>query len=444
MATGRRAFEGESQASVIAAILEKMPKAVGELRAEVPAGFDRLVKTCLEKDPDSRFQSAHDVGLQLSWLGNEAAVARGEAPPRHRALAAWLLAVAALAASAWLFVGTSGNVASSVGPVHFSFHPAGFGLGLQDPLPVDGWETVAVSPDGSRMAFIANSEEGTDRVWIRPFAEPTATPLAGTDGARQIFWSHDGDRIAFRARRGLFAIPAAGGPVQRIVSEGALSGHGGSWGRNGVVLVGGFDGLVRVEPGGEPTRVGDLEWSMWPSFLPDAWSPDGGEILFLNEADPSMNVWSLPPTGGKDPAPVSPPIRGTVNTQMRFSPDGRWLALVSLESGRGEIHVQPYRRPGARIRLSQEGGRRPRWRRDGRELFFQSGQSVLSVPVEMTPGENFVSGPPTTLFTLDAPFTFLDTTYGERFLVLMEPTRDSWQPIQVMISWKELLPRARN
>ncbi len=166
MTTGRRAFEGESQASVIAAILDKTPTDVGEIRPEVPAAFDRVVKTCLAKDPDARFHSAHDMGLQLSWLGNETAVAREKAPPRHR-LAAWILAAAAFAVSAWLFVGSSGSLPYSVGPVLFSFHPAGFGVGPQNPLfGAYEWETVAVSPDGSRVAFIVNGEEGTPLVWI--------------------------------------------------------------------------------------------------------------------------------------------------------------------------------------------------------------------------------------------------------------------------------------
>ena len=663
MSTGRRAFEGESQASVIAAILDKTPTDVGELRREVPGAFDRLVRTCLAKDPDARFQSAHDVGLQLSWLQNETADARGEARPRFRELAAWLLAAAAFAVSAWLFVGFSRGLPSNAEPVRFSFHPAGFVLGN---------ETVAVSPDGSQLAFIANDEEGTPLVWIRPFTDPAGTPLAGSDGARHIFWSPEGDRIAFGARRGLFAIPAAGGPVQRMVSESILRALGGSWNRNGVVLVGGPDGLLRVDRGSEPTRV-RREWASWPSFLPDgehflylgsiqenagsgaenlgifvtsleqpserqlvlrlssraifadgyllfirdglltaqpfdldelaltgeasvladglqyfqshggssfsaaagrlayvtrrppsshrfvsrggeeigslaepalyepstslspdgtravgsvkssrtgtndlylfdlergtssrltsetfnealpvwspdgrhvafasdhngppdiyvldlesggpkkllwaeldvvlepaAWSPDGREILFNNYGDPSGNIWSLPATGGEDPTPLSPPITIAVASvtsvnEMSFSPDGRWLAVASSESGRSEIYVQPFRRPGARVRLSQEGGRRPRWRRDGRELFFWSGQSVVAIPIE--PGENFVSGPPTTLFTLDVPFSFLDTTDGERFLVLMEPNLDAWQPIQVMVSWKEFLPQAGN
>ena len=110
--------------------------------------------------------------------------------------------------------------------------------------------------------------------------------------------------------------------------------------------------------------------------------------------------------------------------------------------GRGrQIYVQPFRRPGAKVRLSQNGGRRPRWRRDGRELFFQSGQSLQAVAVE--PGQDFVGGRPTTLFTLDTPFSFQDTMPdGERFLVLTEPSPSDWQPIQVMLGWKEFRPQA--
>ncbi len=168
-----------------------------------------------------------------------------------------------------------------------------------------------------------------------------------------------------------------------------------------------------------------------------AWSPDGGKILFANEAD-ERRLWSLSATGDGDPARLAPSAP-TASGEACFSPDGRWLAFSSLESGRYEIYVQPFRRPGAKVRLSQNGGQRPRWRSDGRELFFQSGQSVLVVPIE--PGEEFVSRTPTSLFTLESPFAFQDAMPdGERFLALIEPSSSDSQPIHVMLDWQEFLP----
>ena len=120
-----------------------------------------------------------------------------------------------------------------------------------------------------------------------------------------------------------------------------------------------------------------------------------------------------------------------------------WTEIASCaprqESGRSEIYVQPFRPPGAKVRVSRNGGQRPRWRSDGRELFFQSGQSILAVAVE--PREEFVSGKPTTLFKLDGPFEFQDAMPdGQRFLVLIEPSPADSQPIHVMLDWREFLP----
>ena len=181
-----------------------------------------------------------------------------------------------------------------------------------------------------------------------------------------------------------------------------------------------------------------LLWAVPNVLHTAAWSPDGREILFVDVGDEGR-LWTLPAAGDEDPSPLAPwALSGAAETSI--SPDGRWLAFSSSESGRNEIYVQPFRLPGARIRLSQSGGRRPRWRRDGRELFFQSGQSLLVVPVE--PGEDFVSGSPITLLTLDTPYSFQDTMPdGERFLVLTEPSQSDWQPIQVMLGWQEFLPQ---
>ena len=268
--------------------------------------------------------------------------------------------------------------------------------------------STSISPDGTRaVGSVTSSRTGTDDLYLFDLERGTSSRVTSEDSWESLpVWSPNGRHVALASDPNgppdIYVLDLeSGGPKQLL------------WAALGVVL------------------------------HPVAWSPDGREILVINGADPSTNIWSLPAAGDREPTPLSPPVTAVGGMgQLSFSPNGRWLAVTSLESGRSEIYVQPFRRAGARVRLSQEGGHRPRWRRDGRELFFQSAQSVVAISVE--PGEDFASGPPTTLFTLAAPFTFLDTTDGERFLVLMEPTRDSWNPIQVMISWKDFLPRAGN
>jgi hypothetical protein len=236
MATGKKAFQGKTTASVIAAVLASEPAPISTLQPMTPPALDRVVKTCLAKDPDERFQSAHDLNLQLKWIAEAGSQAGVPAPfvarRKSREKIAWALAGVFLAAAA---VGVAAylRLARTPAPVIVSEIPPpdksrGLGAGpffLSSPL--------VISPDGHSLAFTAIDQTGKRILWLRPLALP-ARPLEGTEDATFPFWSEDGRSIGFASEGKLKTIDVSGGPAT-IVADAAFFG-GGTWNRQGVIL----------------------------------------------------------------------------------------------------------------------------------------------------------------------------------------------------------------
>jgi eukaryotic-like serine/threonine-protein kinase len=283
MATGKKAFTGKSQASLIAAIIHTQPEAISSIQPMTPPALDRIVKTCLAKDPDDRFQTAHDVKLQLQWIAEGGSAVGLPAPVaakrKSREKLAWaLVPVAALAgAAATAFIielrtePPRAVVSALLPPEKTSF---AFDAG-----------PMALSPDGRRMAFVATSS-GNTMLWVRPLSGLSAQPLAGTEGASFPFWSPDGRFLGFFAGGKLKKIEASGGPPQTLAD--ASLGRGGTWNREGVILFSpsSRDSIYRVSAaGGEPSPVTKLDVEAsefshrWPVFL-----PDGRRFLYLAQA----------------------------------------------------------------------------------------------------------------------------------------------------------------
>jgi Tol biopolymer transport system component len=203
MLTGRRAFEGRSQASLIASILERQPTPMAELQPMTPPALGRLVRTCLEKDPDNRFHTAHDLWLHLQWIEEGGSAAGLPAPViagrrrRDRAMFAGAAAgLAALAATAVWFLKPAPAATDVV--IRFSY-----------PLPEGqsftrtGRRLVAISPDGSKIAYIANNQ-----IYLRRLPDLEAQPIRGSDiDPLDLTFSPDGNAIAFFAP----ASPVGGG-----------------------------------------------------------------------------------------------------------------------------------------------------------------------------------------------------------------------------------------
>ncbi len=278
MATGKRAFEGKSQASVIAAILEREPPLISTLQPLTPPGLERLTKTCLAKDPDQRRQSMHDVLLDLQWIsegGSQAGVPATVAARRKgTARLAWVVAGAAAVAATAFAVGYFSRRPETPPQMRFLIAAPSKSVDMGSPK---------ISPDGRFIAFSAADSSGIVSVWLRPLEALTALPMPGTEGALRPFWSPDSRTIAFFAAGKLKKISVSGGPAQTLCEF--PNGADGSWGRDGVILfdAGPRDSVTRVsDAGGVPAPATTLDrangesGTAWPAFL-----PDGRHFLFL-------------------------------------------------------------------------------------------------------------------------------------------------------------------
>jgi len=281
MATGRKAFAGKSRASMIAAILERDPEPLSTVAPSTPPALDRLIRTCLAKDPDDRFQTAHDLKLHLQWV-TEGGSAVGLAPPaaisRRWSERIWMaVAAALLVVVAVLLFKTVGRPTEPQRMVQTSIlPPEKVSFSLQA-------GPMALSPDGARIAIPASGAEGRRQLWIRPLSGLSAQALQGTEGATFPFWSPDSRYLAFFAGGKLKKIDASGGPPETICD--APAGRGGSWAANGTIVFSpdSTGPIFRVPAaGGAPIAVTKLDVAKkeqnhrFPFFL-----PNGSHFLYL-------------------------------------------------------------------------------------------------------------------------------------------------------------------
>jgi Tol biopolymer transport system component/predicted Ser/Thr protein kinase len=273
MVTRRRAFDGGSHASVIAAILTADPPALMELQPLAPPALDRVVRKCLAKDPDERWQSAHDLKTALQWSAEAGSGEHPGRPPlaQQRDRLGWVVAGVFLVVSV---------VAIGVGrrdrePTHDT-KPISFVVGApEDTTLFSGGGVMAISPDGRQLALVATPRGGKPLLWIRSLDGVDARPLAGTADANQPFWSPDSRSVAYSAGGKLKKVDVASGDVQTVCETEALAG---TWNASGVILFKSrLGGRIERVPanGGRPTPVTSIDPSRgefelnWPQFLPD-------------------------------------------------------------------------------------------------------------------------------------------------------------------------------
>ena len=291
MSTGKRAFEGKSQISLASAILEKDPEPISAIKPMIPAAFEHAVTTCLQKEPEHRYQTAHDLKLQLQWISTSSSSTAMAAMPKtgaHKHERLWWVLGAVIALALGVTIGsllkTSGpppQVTRTVinPPENATLNLAGDSAGP----PV-------ISPDGSMLAFTASKPDGSTAIWVRPMDSLDAKLVPQTENATFPFWSPDSRSLGFFAEGKLKTVDLSGDAAQTIAD--APFGRGGAWGADGVILFSANTQapLIRVSAnGGAPVEVTKIDHGLhtshrWPFFL-----PDGKHFLYLAiHHDPSQ------------------------------------------------------------------------------------------------------------------------------------------------------------
>ena len=287
MATGKKAFEGKTQASLMAKILETDPAPMATLAPMTPPALDHVVKRCLAKDPDDRWQSARDICEQLRWISESgpqkapAVPSAGQLNPANRMAWIAIAAVLAVAVVAAVFFYLHRTPPVEKQAVRFTIGPpekGTFSLGLSN-------AAIALSPDGSKVVFSASTANSGPQLWVRALSSPSAQALPGTENGLDPFWSPDSRSIGFSADGKLKKITLSSGAVETLTEIRTTIG---TWSREGVVLfVADNNTLARVpESGGTVTPVTTLDASRsesahyWPDFL-----PDGKHFLYFAESN---------------------------------------------------------------------------------------------------------------------------------------------------------------
>jgi serine/threonine protein kinase len=674
MLTGARPFPGETPASVIGAILKDTPPPLTARQPSIGTEADRVISGCLAKDPHDRWQSAGDVRKLLEWVrdGKSNPVSASANTGARR----WLpigIAGALLLSTTAMLPGWLADEREAPELLQLSILPPP-GTTFSSPPASVVAPQIAISPDGSQIALVAESSDGRPTLWIRPLSSAEARPLRGTEDAFYPFWSPDNRSVGFFAEGKLKVVDLDGGPPRTVSAAAPLESRGATWGADGTIVFAPDRGaLLRIPAqGGATAPATTLDEARqetthrFPSFLPDGrhflysvrtrtgqdmgvqvasldspigtpvvartawaaqfaspahvlfvragalfaqpfdvaqpaatgepvaiaegvgatttgysafsvsrtgvlvharpipvrgqlrwfdragspgplvgdaaeyldfelspderslalsridesgltsadlwlvdlsrnvstrlttdpmndasplWSPDGARLIFrsnrqgytglyvksasgtgderllldtgasLRPTDWSANanwiIFSTTSSGGayeiwawREGAKDGP--QRVVNTPRnaghgRLSPDGRWLAYSSDDTGVSQVYVQPFP-TGQRRPVSPKGGSEPRWRRDGRELFYLEGNGRL-MAVEVPGGNALEFGIARALFDVRVPLTgnpfrwnYAVTGDGQRFLV---NTRvDSEQPsIDVVFNWTALLQR---
>jgi len=274
MVTGRKAFDGKSQASLIASIMGTQPPAMTALQPMTPIALEHVVRKCLAKDPDDRWQSARDLTTELRWIADPssgaafsgAASTSAAAPAPGTRERIWIgIAAAALAALAvaLFFVKQQPPIDRDVVRLSVSFPERALVSGA-----------AQVSPDGRRLAIIAASA-GRSLIWTRSLDALSWSPVEGTDNPQITSWSADSRFIGFFQGGKLRKVDLGTGAIQTLCD--APQGGGAAWSRNGTVIFGASGGLFEVpDTGGTPKALTVVDATRheighrYPHFLPDA------------------------------------------------------------------------------------------------------------------------------------------------------------------------------
>ena len=319
MVTGRHPFEGHNDVSLIAAIVDADPPPLDSLvprHRRVPAALEHLIRTCLAKDPEDRWQSAQDVSRELRAIAEGRAAAGGRPAGGPRRLWLWWVSGAAalaafVAGGLMLASSRAGGLAAPAALVRFDVQPLSPAT-----LPIGEVDT-RVSPNGRHIAFIAR-QEGKTFLWVRSVDAVAPYAIEGTEGASQPFWSPDSGSIGFHAAGALKRVALEGGAIHTLCPVRTMAGA--TWSPRGVILFSQLNALGRVSDfGGTPTllppspgRQADAVY-VWPQFLPDGErylfrivrGPRAAQGIFASSLDSQTSTRVLDATANVVPVDAS-------------------------------------------------------------------------------------------------------------------------------------------
>jgi Tol biopolymer transport system component len=282
MVSGKKPFQGKSKTLLMSAILTAHPQPLAHAQPMSPASLDHLVRRCLAKDPEERWQYVHDLLIQLRWIAGRSTTTGKTietAAQRARRLAgnAAIVLAGLLAFPAAMYVWRAT-------PEEFQFRSPVVGISPQD---------IAVSPDGRMIAYVA-SAPAPRALYVRPVRSIDSRKIAGTDEAAQPFWSPDSRSIGFVAGGRLKTVDVEGGAPKDVGPAPEFS--GGAWNAAGTILFGTAKGIMRVSAeGGTPTQATTIEKGesghFWPEFMPGgdrfaylAWTQQPGKRAVFSTA----------------------------------------------------------------------------------------------------------------------------------------------------------------
>lgn len=273
---GTRPFTGQTQASLVASILKEEPRPLLEIEPRTPRGLAEVVRTCLEKDPEKRWQSARDVRHALRLVAAQPAPSIPSRSVRVWQGLAVLMAAVAVGISAWVFQPAAPG------------SPGRFEAPLPEDVPSSG--DVSVSPDGRKLVVVARGG-----LWLRALDVLDWRRLPGTEGASTSFWSPDSRYVGFIVDDTLRRVDTTGGPPETVASVPTAAPRSGAWNRHGDIVLGSWGGgsggpIWRVSAaGGAATAVTQVDLSReefvhtWPTFL-----PDGKHFLYFRSGPPDV------------------------------------------------------------------------------------------------------------------------------------------------------------
>ncbi|MBL8205841.1 MAG: protein kinase [Blastocatellia bacterium] len=355
MLAGQRAFTGEMMADVMSAITRDDPPELSELNSKVTPQLEKIVRRCLEKKPERRFHSAHDLGFALESLTtlSSSGKHRTEAVPtlattskrsgwrdRIWMIAAGVLALIALALS----VAYVRRPALEAETVWVSINPPDKAVSFNSP---------AISPDGRTLAFIANVE-GKTQIWVRSLSASAPRPLAEAANGSWLFWSPDNQFIGFFFAGKLYKIALSGGTPAPLLDIQTIA--GGTWNRDGVILVGSANqGIQRVSANGGPvSRVTTVDSSRgevshgYPFFL-----PNGRQFLFhIQHNDPNkQGIYLASLEGGEAKQLITTEVSSVWAGENPATPGAGYLVFIrqgalmaqSFDFGRNQLSGEPVR-----------------------------------------------------------------------------------------------------